>query len=142
MLPLTTILHPTDFSPSAAAAYKLACSLARDTGARLIVLHVTARPTVVYGTGVVPVDPETEQRQLREMLHTQHPVDPKVQQEYHLALGEPVTEVLREAEEKKANLIVMGTHGRMGLTRMLMGSVAEQVLRRANCPVLIARLPE
>ena len=55
--------------------------------------------------------------------------------------GDAAEEILREAEEAKANLIVIGTHGRTGLGRLLMGSVAEAVLRRARCPVLTVKSP-
>jgi nucleotide-binding universal stress UspA family protein len=105
------------------------------------VLHVTPPPTIVYGTGVVPPDPEAEKAQLREMLHQKHPGDPKISQEFLLIQGDTVAEVLRVASERKADMIVLGTHGRTGLSRLLMGSVAEQILRQAKCPVLTARLP-
>ena len=59
-----------------------------------------------------------------------------------MTVGAPVTEILRTARLKDADVIVMGTHGRTGLTRMVMGSVTEQVLRRAPCPVLTVRPAE
>jgi hypothetical protein len=64
--------------------------------------------------------------------------------EYRLVEGEPVREILRAARETACDLIVTGTHGRSGLDRLLMGSVAEQLLRKAPCPVLTvkARDPE
>lgn len=141
MLPLKTVLHPTDFSASAAAAYRLACALARDANARLIVLHVAPEPTVVYGTGVVPADPVAEEGRLRERLREGHPDDPRYLQDVLLVHGDPLAEILRVAGENKADLIALGTHGRTGLTRLLLGSVAEQVLRKATCPVLVARTP-
>jgi nucleotide-binding universal stress UspA family protein len=58
-----------------------------------------------------------------------------------IAEGDPVTEILRAAAEERADFIVLGTHGRTGLTRLLMGSVAENVIRRATCPVLAAKTP-
>jgi nucleotide-binding universal stress UspA family protein len=62
--------------------------------------------------------------------------------EHHLKEGDPATEILRLAEERKVDVIVMGTHGRTGLGRLLMGSVAEQIVRKAPCPVLTVRLPQ
>jgi len=62
--------------------------------------------------------------------------------EQRILKGDPAHEIIRLAEREKIDLIVMGTHGRRGLSRLLMGSVAEWVMRRANCPVLTVRLPE
>jgi len=59
--------------------------------------------------------------------------------EHQMTMGDPAGEVVRIAEEEQAEMIVMGTHGRTGLTRLLMGSVAEAIVRRAPCPVLIYR---
>ena len=61
--------------------------------------------------------------------------------EYRVQDGDPVVEILEVTREAPCDLIVMGTHGRTGLGRLLMGSVAEQVLRRASCPVLTVRTP-
>jgi nucleotide-binding universal stress UspA family protein len=61
--------------------------------------------------------------------------------EHRLEEGEPAAQILRVAKETKAGLIVMGTHGRTGLERILLGSVAEKVLRKAVCPVLTVRIP-
>jgi nucleotide-binding universal stress UspA family protein len=65
-----------------------------------------------------------------------------VQLEYRLGTGDPATEILRLAGETKCDLIVMGTHGRTGLTRLVLGSVAEEVLRQAPCPVLAVKTPD
>ena len=70
------------------------------------------------------------------MLKEVVPTDPQVACEHRLLTGDPAVAIARLAEEEHADLIVMGTHGRTGLTRLLMGSVAEAVVRRAPCPVL------
>jgi nucleotide-binding universal stress UspA family protein len=142
MLLLRTILHPTDFSEPSAYAFRLACSLARDYGARLIVLHVATPPVVVYGEGVLPPEPADFQDRLREQLHQVVPQDPKVSVGHRLLQGDAPTEILRVAGEDKCDLIVMGTHGRTGLRRLLMGSVAEQVVRKSSCPVLTVKTPQ
>ena len=142
MLPIRTILHPTDFSEYSGYAFRLACALARDYGARLVVLHVAAPPVVVYGEGVLPPAPEDYQERLRGQLQQVVSPDPKVPVEHRLVEGDAVTEILRLAEETKCDLIVMGTHGRTGLGRLLMGSVAEQVVRKAPCPVLTVKTPQ
>jgi nucleotide-binding universal stress UspA family protein len=133
MPPIQTILHPTDFSERSGYAFQLACSLARDRGARLIVLHVMPVPLV------------QEKRLYREEmageLNRIASPDPKVPVECRLEEGDAATQILQVAQETGCDLIVLGTHGRTGLGRLLMGSVAEQVLRRASCPVLTVRAP-
>jgi nucleotide-binding universal stress UspA family protein len=143
MLRIATILHPTDFSPSSDHAFQLACSLARDHGSRLVVLHVAEPPVVAYADTMTP-PPEGEWRALEDSLLQIKPVDPEVRVEHLLKMGNPTAEILRVAEESNCDLIVMGTHGRRGLARMLMGSVAEHVVRNATCAVLVVKtqLPE
>ena len=139
MLQIQTILHPTDFSPRSGHAFQLACSLARDHGARLVVLHVLERPiTVAAGvmTAPPPPPPVEERKAALEQLHKMLSTDAKVPIEHRLEEGDPSTGILEVATDCKCDLIVMGTHGRTGLGRLLMGSVAEKVLRKATCPVM------
>ena len=69
------------------------------------------------------------------------PTDPTVPVVHKLLVGDPAEAIVQQAEAEHADMIVMGTHGRTGLTRMLMGSVAEAVVRRAACPVLTVKQP-
>jgi nucleotide-binding universal stress UspA family protein len=136
MLPLGTVLYPTDFSENSEFAYRVACALGRDYNARLILLHVMAPPMVIYAGGPIPAEmwPSIDQVQekLRELEgHAHH-----VRVEAQVLEGDPVDMILRAAEETQSDVIVMGTHGRTGLGRLLMGSVAEAVIRKAPCPVL------
>jgi nucleotide-binding universal stress UspA family protein len=78
---------------------------------------------------------------LRAKLHQLLPSDPNVPVDHRLAEGDAATEILRLANETRSDVIVMGTHGRTGLARVLMGSVAEQVVRRAPCPVVTMKTP-
>lgn len=133
------ILHPTDFSVASTTAFDLACSLARDTGADLLVLHVVP-PPVTYDE-VVESRREGFRDRLRDELHAVRPADPKLGIAHLLLEGEPAAVILDTAVTHKAGLIVLGTHGRTGVGRLLMGSVAEQVLRRATCPVLTVKAP-
>jgi universal stress protein A len=142
MLPVHTILYATDFSPYSKYAFRMACAVARDYGARVIVLHVMTPPVVVYGEGVLPVEPENIEEEMRERLRALVAEHPEIQTESHLVEGDAATEILRAAKESKCNLIVIGTHGRTGLYRLLMGSVAEQVVRKAPCSVLTIKVPE
>ncbi len=142
MLPLRTILHPTDFSERSAYAFKVACSLARDYGARLVLAHVKS-PPVVYGgelAAMPPEPPEVRQR-VYEQLCQVRPADPGIQVEHVVKEGAPAEEIICLAQESHSDVIVMGTHGRTGLGRVLMGSVAEEVLRKAPCPVLTVKAP-
>ncbi len=142
MLAVKTILHPTDFSKDANLAFRLACSLARDYGATLIVLHVATPPDLIYyGPNGIPLPPEEYQVVPREQLEQLQPRHANVPLVRRLVEGDPATEILRAAADVKADVIVMGTHGRTGLGRVLMGSVAEKVVRKAGCPVLTVKMP-
>jgi nucleotide-binding universal stress UspA family protein len=140
------VLHPTDFSEHSEYAFRLACSLARDYGARLIVLHVLKRPVLTYSgvmTAPPPPPPSSEERQsAQEQLQRIKPPDPAIWVEHLLEEGDPATAILQNAQERQCDLIVMGSHGRTGLGRLLMGSVAEQVVRKAPCPVLTVKTPQ
>jgi universal stress protein A len=135
------ILFPTDFSHTGDAALELATSLARQRGATLMIVHVE-EPPAAYGGGEMYYgmpDPATED--LEKMLSEIVPTDPQVPHEHRLITGDPAIAIARLAEQEDAELIVMGTHGRTGLLRLLMGSVAEAVVRRAPCPVLTLKQP-
>ena len=135
------ILFPTDFSHTGDAALKMATALARDCGATLVIAHVEEHPTA-YGGGefYYGID-EPATRDLRRMLDDIKPTDPDVPYVHRLITGDPANAIARLVENDKIDMIVMGTHGRTGLSRLLMGSVAEAVVRRAKCPVLTYKQP-
>lgn len=140
MLPIRTIIHPTDFSENSQAAFEVACAMARDYRASLYFVHVEPPSPVFAELGAippVPVDREAIERRLSEIRSA----NPAVRITPMLLDGDETTEILAFAEKAHADLIVMGTHGRSGLSRLLMGSVAEEVLRRAPCPVMIIKNP-
>jgi universal stress protein A len=141
MLTIKTILFPTDFSDAADAAFHLACSLARDHGSRLAVLHVVTPPTVAYTEGVMLPPTEDIKDEIWAKLDSIVPTEDSIDVERFLVEGEPAGEILRLAKTSNSDLIVMGTHGRRGLTRLLMGSVAEEVVRKSTCPVLTVKVP-
>lgn len=138
MLPLATILHPTDFSEHSEFAFRLACALARDYKARLVLLHVIPTPMVVY-YGTVPAETWSSVAEVKEQLRQLEGRAHHVRVESQVMEGDAVDMILRAAEETNSDVIVMGTHGRTALPRLLMGSVAESVLRKAPCPVLTAK---
>lgn len=135
------ILFPTDFSEAGRQALTMATSLARDSGATLIVAHVE-EPPMAYGGGEMyyGVD-QMDHEELRKSLVAVMPTDPAVPCVHKLLIGDPAEAILQLAQADHVDLIVMGTHGRTGLTRLLMGSVAEAVVRRAKCPVLTVKEP-
>lgn len=141
MFTIKTILHPTDFSERSACGLPLACALARDHGARLVVAHVVEPPMPINYEGVVIPTQDTDVETVRAKLQELTDRDPKVRAEGIVVEGNPAVEILRLAEKLKCDLIVLGTHGRTGLSRLLMGSVAEQVVRKARCPVLTVKTP-
>lgn len=141
MLPIKRILHATDFSERSGYAFRVACALARDYKAQLIVLHVQQTPIVGYPDGIALTQPENYREEARIKLRQLQPTDPSIPMERLLSEGDPATAVVETAKEQKADLIVLGTHGWTGLTRLLMGSVAEGVVRRAPCPVLTVKMP-
>ena len=136
------ILHPTDFSELSRAALHYASELAHDHGARLYILHVvgTLGPeNVTYGEAVSQPQPETYRKRLWEEIHQVKPDRPDIPVEYILSELGTTEAILQVTVERKCDLIVMGSHGRAGLKRFFMGSVAEEVIRKAPCPVLVVK---
>jgi nucleotide-binding universal stress UspA family protein len=136
-----TIIYPTDFSHSSDAALDYATSLARDSGAKLLLVHVEEPPLAYGGGEMYSGIPEPNTEALLKMLHAVKPKDPAVPYEHRLLAGDPASAIVELAEQENADLIVLGTHGRTGLARLLMGSVAEAIVRRAPCPVFTYRRP-
>jgi nucleotide-binding universal stress UspA family protein len=140
MLPIRTIVHPTDFSANSQCAWEMACALARDYGARLLLVHVEAPMPVFAELGAIPPEP-VDRRALERQLAQIKPTDSTLAVARTLLFGDEPSTINRFAKENDVDLIVMGTHGRSGLGRLLMGSVAEAVLRDAPCPVLTIKTP-
>lgn len=140
MSPLRIILHPTDFSESAEGAFSVATMLAREHGARVIVLHVYPFP--LWRGEQVARERDGYETDLWHLVDRYQPPDPAIKIEHRLIEGDPADEIVRFAEYEFCDLIVMGTQGRSGLARMLLGSVAQKVMRKAGCPVLTIHIPE
>jgi nucleotide-binding universal stress UspA family protein len=137
-----TILHPTDFSPGSAAAFAAACDLARDYDARLVVLHAFGAVVPVAAAAVIVSADLDELRAIaRRELDAVRPTNPTVRVERVFREGPSTQVILDAAREFAADLIVIGTHGRTGFRRLLLGSVTEEVLRKAPCPVLTVKAP-
>ena len=137
----TTIVFPTDFSEHSHAALGHATALVRDTGAMLLIVHVHQPAERFADTGFVGYPVNDDEQDLNRMLSDVKPTESGVGFTHTLLTGNPAEEILRFAEERDADMIVLGTHGRTGLSRLLMGSVAEAVVRGAKCPVLTIKQP-
>lgn len=147
MLQVRTILAPTDFSPHATAAVRYACGLAERLGAVLHLLHVL--PDVVLPVGPDPtlvssLPPEyyaeSESQSLdalRRVLDPSWGRPPSV--EHAVRWGDAVDGIVTFAADQSIDLLVISTHGRTGLSHVLLGSVAERLVREAPCPVLTLR---
>ena len=141
MIAVKRILVPTDFSETSDVALKYGIGLAQTFGARLYLLHVPGETGVNFEANFPMVQFENATRERLETLVTEEEAK-KLRTEYALRLGAPADQIVRYAAGRDIDLIVMGTHGRGGVSHMLMGSVAEKVVRAAPCPVLTVRHPE
>jgi len=145
------VLVPIDFSKCSTHAARKAVELVKSFGAQVDLLHVLELPHYVIPDVMVTV-PGEEKKSLTEFAHGEAAkdiekllaelADSGVKVNTRLKSGYPREEILAAAEEGEYDLVVMGTHGRRGLSHLFLGSVAEQVVRRASCPVLTIRSPE
>ena len=140
------ILHPTDFSGASRRAFACAVALARWDGAELFLLHVLSPSELFVGNGYVTV--ETWQRleagarrsaesRMKAVLARAKRAGGRASA--MVVEGVPFERIVGTAKTKHADLIVIGTHGRTGISRFFIGSVAERVVRLAPCPVLTVR---
>lgn len=134
---MAKILVPTDYSECSFEALKHGAQLARGANGTLIVLHVDLPQTSIVMDKRNPL-PKDVLLLLQEFVNGK----PPLRFEERRIEGTPVSAIVQTAQDEKVDLIVMGTTGRTGLKRVLMGSVAEEVVRRAPCPVLTLKIPE
>lgn len=139
------ILHPTDFSTGAEPAFEMAVEVARRFEAQLTILHVPAPPLYIahfgdaYGMSAEQLTAlRADQERCMDQLRTRA-LAAGVRCTTVCVEGFPKETIVEQAEARNMDLIVLGTHGRTGLDRLLLGSVAERVLRGAKCPVLTVR---
>jgi universal stress protein A len=142
MSTIRKILVPTDFSPHAEEAFRVAHDLARATGASVVVFHVSRPPAVVSDGGSTFTTPAgDEEKDVWDRLRKIQPQDPAVRVEHEVIVADrpDATHILRIIEERGCDLIVMGTHGLTGLRHLLFGSLTEDVVRKAPCPVMVVK---
>ncbi|TLU83025.1 MAG: universal stress protein [Chlorobium sp.] len=146
MFKINTILCPVDFSDAAHKAVGYAKEFAATTGAAIYLLHV------VEPIPIPPVDASLNYIQIEEELEKAAETDLNTLKDSlassglkvdgSLETGNPADIILEKAEELQVNFIIMGSHGRKGLNRLIMGSVADAVIRKSDCPVLIVKSDE
>ena len=143
---IKSILFPTDFSEYNTAALEYASRLAAESGATLHLVHVHDTRDLSTAMGeasyLYASQWEEERHRAERQLTKVVPPDPAVAFEQHFLLGLPDAEIVGYATDHKIDLIVMASHGRSGLSRLVMGSIAEAVMRKASCPVLVVKQPE
>ena len=140
------IVVPTDFSECAEEAWRLAQRVAATLGSEIVLVHVYLEPPV-YGDPPI-VDPawrtyvETQKWVAEELDRWAASVrEQGITVRTAVRTGGPYAEIVAVATDERADLVIMGTHGRGGMSRLLLGSVAERVVRLAPCPVLTVRKP-
>jgi nucleotide-binding universal stress UspA family protein len=138
-LPKTSVVVPFDFSQQAAIALETAHEMVDDV-AHLHVIHVlpkvdVAEPGVIW----TKIDNEARIRHAEMAFREGFAASPFSKSDFHVRIGDAGSEIANFAEEQHADLIVMPSHGRSGVPRLLVGSVTERALRLAHCPVLVLR---
>lgn len=151
MIEVKRVLFPTDFSECAAEAKDYACDLANRYGAEMHVIHAVHNASLEvpdFGMGLAfPGYVENLPHQRKELadaaLAALHKLDfselTSQNVKYEVDFGQPFLCVLDYADKHDIDLIVLGTHGRTGLSHVLLGSVAERIIQRAKCPVMTVR---
>ncbi len=145
MFKINTILCPVDFSDASRKAVQYAREFAAGKGASVHLLNVVEpRPMAVDITlNYVPLEEDLEKAAAEDLkVILQELTQAGLRAECSIEFGNPSDVILEKADELDVNLVIMGSHGKKGLSRLIMGSVAETVVRKANCPVLIVKSEE
>lgn len=137
MICIRRIVHPTDLSPASQDALTLAIDLAKQNHADLLLLHVLPPPTPVYEVEST-LRPKAEST-MSALADEARQKGVSVKRLFLKGTISVDKQIVRSARTLGADLIVMGTHGRTGISRLLTGSVASRVIARASCPVMVVR---
>ncbi|MFO7905479.1 MAG: universal stress protein [Planctomycetota bacterium] len=141
MITLDRILVPTDFSEGSEQARAYACELASRFTVEIHLLHVV--PPTSFPSYVAPIPDHFFHLEESARQELEQWDDPALENASNVvrsvSMGTPFVDIVRYAREKEVDLIVIGTHGRSGLSHALIGSVTEKVVRKAECPVLSVR---
>jgi universal stress protein A len=149
MFPIKKVLNPTDFSTAAKHGLRAAIEMAVHLEAELLLVHVIESSPQMSGTfsmsgaravQMVEALQEESRKQMEKLVSTSVPTDLRC--DVRILQGRPAEEIVRLAADEHADVIVIATHGYSGFNRFLFGSVADRVIRTAQCPVLTIRPPE
>jgi nucleotide-binding universal stress UspA family protein len=148
MADIRRLTYATDFSAASLAAFRRALELANATGAELTILHALPSPAMLFIEGGYVPQEVWDRMDASQRAQASQEMDRLVKQAVDagvrattaiVAGGMPAREIVRAAEEAKTDVLVLGTHGRTGVARLFLGSVAAAVVATASCPVLTVR---
>ncbi len=145
MFKIHTILCPVDFSDASRKAVQYAREFASNMGAAVYLLNVVEPRSMAVDITLnyVPLEEDLEKAAAEDLkVILQEFIHAGLKAECAVEFGNPSDVILDKAAELDVNLLIMGSHGKTGLSRLIMGSVAETVVRKANCPVLIVKAEE
>jgi universal stress protein A len=138
-LGLRSILVPVDFTATTEKALSYAVAFAKQFGATVTLLHVKEPIYMPASESGVLVELETRADAQKKLADLEARLDPQLHCRTVVMDGSAEAVILRVAEELEIDLIILSTHGRTGVERLLLGSTAEKVVRRAGCPILVVR---
>ena len=145
MITINSILCPIDFSDASTNAFRYACEFAKAMGSKIIFLNVVEpRPMVADMTlNYIPLEEDLAKAATEDLKPLVQEAESKgIAVQADVMIGTPAELILSQAAEFDASIIIMGSHGKTGLSRLLMGSVAEAIVRKARIPVLIVKADE
>lgn len=145
MITIQSILCPIDFSDASSNAYRYACEFARSMGAKVILLNVIEpRPIAAdMSLNYIPLEEDLAAAAREDFLPLVSDAQAKgIEVTTEVMIGVPAETILQQTLDHDVSLLIMGSHGKTGLSRLLMGSVAEAVVRKAAIPVLIVKAKE
>lgn len=145
MITINSILCPIDFSDASTNAFRYACEFAKAMGSKIIFLNVVEpRPMVADMTlNYIPLEEDLAKAATEDLKPLVQEAESKgIAVQADVMIGTPAELILSQAAEFNASIIIMGSHGKTGLSRLLMGSVAEAIVRKARIPVLIVKADE
>jgi nucleotide-binding universal stress UspA family protein len=145
MKPFKRILVATDLTPASRSAVSEAVALAKENGAELMIAHVCETPSISQEAAIAPGVYDEWTRNLKETA--QERLQPLLEESRKegvhagvlVLFGAPYEAIVEAAQSNNADLIIVGTHGRKGVSRLFLGSVASRVISTAHCPVMTVR---
>lgn len=145
MITIKTILCPVDFSETSKTAFRYACEFARSMGSKIVLLNVVEPGPIAVDMTLtyIPVEEDLAAAAKKDFVAlVEDAAKMGIETSSEVIIGIPSEVILEKVAAVDADLVIMGSHGKTGLSRLLMGSVAEAVIRKAGVPVLIVKANE